>query len=357
MKSSYKVALGLAVVSALWLGSGLLGIGKADDAPQAGAAEERELFAVRVADMTAQPMVREVIINGRTLANRTVDLRSEIRGRVEEVLAQRGASLKAGDPVVRIAVEARRAELEEARANLNLRRIEFEAAQKLAERGFNSEVRRAEAKAQFEAAQARLRQAELLMEKTTVSAPFDGILDARPTEIGDFLDVNDLVATIVDLDPIRFVAFVTERNVTELRVGAPAKARVFGGNEIEGTITFIAAQAEQEARTFRVEVEAPNPGYGIVAGLTASLNLPVAEKLAHKISPAVLTLDDKGAIGVKTLTPDDIVTFTPVQIMGSAPDGVWIGGLPDRVRLVVVGQEFIVAGQKVKPVPVDGGLS
>lgn len=357
MKSSYRVALGLAVVSALWLGSGQLGIGKAQQDGPTAAAPERELFAVRVADMTAEPMTREIVVNGRSVANRSVTLRSEIRGLVEEVVAGRGARLGAGDPIVRIAVEARKAELEEARANLSLRRIEFEAAQKLADRGFNSEVRRAEARAQLEAAQALLRQAELRMEKTTVVAPFEGILDARPTEVGDLLDVNDVVATIVDLDPIRFVAFVTERNVAELRIGGSARVRTFNGASLDGQVTFIAAQAEEAARTFRVEVEAPNPENRIVAGLTAALTLPVAEQKAHKVSPAVLTLDDRGTIGVKTLTPEDMVTFTPVDILGSGPDGVWIGGLPDRVRLVVVGQEFIVAGQRVRPVPVGGGQS
>jgi len=359
MKSSYKVAFGLTAVAGAWLLSGQLGIGKAQDgaAPASQEPQARELFAVRVAEMTAQPMTREVLVNGRTFANRSVELRAEIRGQVEEVLAQKGAFLDTGAPIVRIAVEARRADLEEAKANLALRKAEWEAAQRLADKGFNSEIRRAEAKARFEAAQAQLRQAEIALEKTTIAAPFEGILDRRDAEVGDYVDAKDTVATLVDLDPIKFVGFVTERDVADLRIGAPATARTVNGEEVDGRISFVAAQADEQARTFRVEVEAPNPDRSLVAGLTSTIRLPVAQKMAHKVSPAILTLDDDGTIGVKTLTADDVVQFQPVTILGSRPDGVWIGGLPDQVRIVVVGQEFIVPGEKVRAAPVDGGLS
>lgn len=359
MKSSYAIAAGITVAAVLWLASGLVGsdgAGAEGGAP-AVADREREPFAVRVADLTAAPMVREIIVNGRSEANRAVTLRSEIRGLVEEVLVAKGTQVEAGAPLVRIAVNARKADLAEARANLELRRIELEAATKLAERGFQSEVRRAEARARFEAAQAQLRQAELAVANTEVRAPFAGIVDERLVEVGDFVDTRDPIATIVDLDPIKFVAFVTERNVVDLSVGAAARVRLLDGSDVEGTVTFVASRATENARTFRVEVEAPNADRRIVSGITTSLRLPVADKLAHKISPAALTLDDSGTIGVKLVDAQDIVHFQPVTILGSSETGVWLGGLPERVRIVVVGQEFIVPGERVRPVPVEGGLS
>lgn len=359
MKSSYIVAIGITVVSVLWLASGQFG--SSGEETTAGTAEaaapEQDLFAVRVAEMTAVPMLREVSVTGQSAPNRTVDLRAEIRGQVQEVLATKGAPITEGTPIVRIAVDARRADLEEAKANLELRRIEYEAAKSLAERGFNTEIRRAETKARFEAAQAQLRQAELALAKTEVLAPFDGVLEERAVEVGDYVDTKDPIATVVDLDPIKFVAFVTERNITDLQTGNKASIRMLDGSEIEGQITYIAARAGDTGRTFRVEVEAPNPDRKVIAGLTTSLRLPVTTRLAHKVSPAVLTLDDAGIIGVNTLDAEDRVEFHPVTILGSGEDGVWLGGLPEKVRMVVVGQEFIVPGEKVRPVPVDGKLS
>lgn len=188
-------------------------------------------------------------------------------------------------------------------------------------------------------------------------APFEGVVDDRVVEVGDYVDAKDPIATVVDLDPIKFVAFVTERDVYDLQVGNEAVIRMLDGQEIAGRITFLASRAGEAARTFRVEVEAPNPDRRIVAGLTSSLRLPVTTRLAHKLSPAVLTLDDDGTIGVKTVDAEDVVQFHPVTILGSTQDGVWLAGLPEQVRIVVVGQEFVVAGEKVRPVPVEGGLS
>ena len=72
--------------------------------------------------------------------------------------------------------------------------------------------------------------------------------------------------------------------------------------------------------------------------------------MAHFVSPAILTLTDQGVLGVKSLEADNIVGFHPVRILESAPNGVWIGGLPEEVTLITVGQEFVAVGQAVRPV-------
>ena len=68
------------------------------------------------------------------------------------------------------------------------------------------------------------------------------------------------------------------------------------------------------------------------------------------ISPSVLTLNDAGVVGVRTVDANDTVRFKPVEILADETQGVWIGGLPERVRLIVVGQEFVVEGERVTPV-------
>ncbi|MFC7332271.1 efflux RND transporter periplasmic adaptor subunit [Rhodocista pekingensis] len=358
MKRSYVVALTITLVAVVWMASGQFGgVVAQDAAPTEAPQQVRELVSVRVAVLGAEPLTSEVVVNGRSQAFRSVSIKAEVRGRVEAILAERGAAVAAAAPLVRIAVDARRADLEEARARVALRKTEWDAARRLADQGFSSEIRRAETKAAYEAALAAVKAAELALEKTEIKAPFEGIVDSRPVELGDFVDVGDPIATIVDLDPIKFVAYVGERHVRDLSLGGMAHARTLSGDEVEGRITFIAAAADPDARTFRVEVEAPNPGRAIVDGLTSSLRLPVAQRTAHRLSPAVLTLDDAGTIGVKTVDADDIVRFVPVRILSSDPAGIWVGGLPDTATVVIVGQEFVVDGQKVKPVSQPGGVS
>ncbi|HSK39840.1 MAG TPA: efflux RND transporter periplasmic adaptor subunit [Arenibaculum sp.] len=353
MNKSYVIAIAMAVGAAAWILSGQFGgSGTSSPTPEAPASAEADtLPQVRVAHLAARPMVNEIVVNGRTEAARSVELRTEIAGRVEEVLALRGQPVEAGDPIVRIAVDAREADLAEARALLAQRRLEFDAARQLGERGFQSEVRVAEAKAAFDAAQAAMMKAQLDFERTTVRAPFGGILDKRSAEVGAYLDPGAPVAEIVDLNPLRVVGYATEREVLSIERGAAGHVRMLDGTEIEGRVIYVAAAADPATRTFRVELEVPNPDGRIVDGMTAQLRIPVARQLAHFISPALLTLDDDGSVGVKLVDRADEVRFQPVRILKDTADGVWIGGLPDEVTLISVGQDFVIPGQKVRAVP------
>jgi multidrug efflux system membrane fusion protein len=128
-------------------------------------------------------------------------------------------------------------------------------------------------------------------------------------------------------------------------------AKLVTGETVRGRLSFVGAMADDQTRTFRVELEVPNPDRRIVEGISAELRLPVAELPAHRVSPAILTLTDDGKIGVKTVNAENIVEFHPVQIVGDGPDGVWLAGLPERLRFITVGQDFVLTGQKVEPVP------
>jgi multidrug efflux system membrane fusion protein len=67
----------------------------------------------------------------------------------------------------------------------------------------------------------------------------------------------------------------------------------------------------------------------------------------------VLTLDDEGAMGVRTVENGE-VKFYPVTIVSDSREGVWVTGLPAKVDVITVGQEFVVPGQKVNATNVTG---
>src|SRR3546814_17452262 len=95
-----------------------------------------------------------------------------------------------------------------------------------------------------------------LLSYTNIRAPFDGIVDLRLVELGDFVDRGDTIARLVDLDPMLIVTQVNERDVQSLTVGAPGKARLIGGLTGEGRIrhnsSVAAAESGREACRGRV---------------------------------------------------------------------------------------------------------
>jgi multidrug efflux system membrane fusion protein len=135
-----------------------------------------------------------------------------------------------------------------------------------------------------------------------------------------------------------------------LSLGTAAKAHFIGGGEAEVRVSFIAAEAESQTRTFRVELELANPDGAIPAGITTEVTLPRAPVMAHRISPAILTLADNGKLGVRTVEEDGLVAFHEVSIIDETPEGVWVTGLPKEATVIVVGQEFVKDGAKVKAI-------
>ena len=354
LKSSYAIAAAIVLVLTGWLLSGRLGADDARrtaEATQTAAAADRPLPAVRVRAVSAAPVASEIVINGKTAPARMVELRTETNGRVIELGARRGAAVRADDLLVRLDPREREAMVEQARATLAMREIEHAAAQQLGAKGFQSETRVAEAAANLEAAQAALEQARLALDHTSIRAPFDGVLEDRPVEIGDFVDVGDAVATVIEQDPFLVVGEAAETEIGTLRVGMAGAARLITGETVEGRLRYVGSRADPGTRTFTVELEVPNPDGRFVAGASAALRIALDEVDAIRLSPGLLTLNDDGMLGIKAVDEQDVVVFHPAQVVRAQADAVWLAGLPEQLRVITVGQGFVRAGDRVRPVP------
>jgi multidrug efflux system membrane fusion protein len=353
IKTSWVMAGAVVFGAAAWVLSGQLGAApESRPVPKAATAEApQEQPSVRVIESVAAPRDEVIRMFGHTEAWRKVELRSEIDGRIVDLPVARGSGIRTGDVVARIAAEDRTARLREAQALLKQRQIEFEATQQLAAKGHRSETQLADAAAKLDSARAMVKRIEVEIDRTTIAAPFEGILDSRPIELGTYVQAGDAIGTVVDLDPLRAVGFVIEHNVSRIRKGMPGEVALANGEVLRGTVAMVGVVADPKTRTFRVELEVPNPGNAFVEGLTIELRVPVGQTMAHRLSPALLSLADDGAVGVKVVSEDGIVSFAPVSLVGNTPDGaVFVTGLPERVTVISVGQDYVGAGQKVKAV-------
>lgn len=356
MKRSYILAVLIAVVAILWIASGFI-------APDKPAAEQAALApehaaqtapTVRVRDSKAESVTARITVTGRTEAARRVEMKAEIAGQVVEILAEKGATVTAGQVVAKLDERDRRAKQAEAEERVKQREIEFNAARELENKGFNSRVKLAQARADLEAARAELAKAQVDLANTEIKAPFAGVIAMQNIEIGNYVDIGAPVFVIVELDPIEMSGFVTEKQVLAITPDAPVTARLLNGQAIEGRLTYVAPAANPETRTFPIEVTAPNPTMAVVEGMTAALEIPLTPVPAHKISPSILTLDEAGRVGVKIVNTDNKVEFMPVTIIADEPDFMWVAGLPAAVKLITVGQDYVVPGQIVTPVKGDG---
>lgn len=352
LNRSTLIALAIAMALAVWVLSGVL---FADRGGETEAVVAAPLFAVTIRETESSDFVQRLTVRGRTEALRAVELQAEVAGRVIETPVERGGRVAEGALLCRVAPNDRTARLEEARALAAQRRIEYEAAEKLAEKEFRSATQLAQAKAQYEAAAAQVRQMEVALDATAIRAPFDGLVESRAANVGDFLQPGSVCARLIDEDPFLVVGEVSEEDVGALEVGGEAAVRLIDGRELGGPIRFVSSTADERTRTFRIEVALANPDRTLREGMSADIVVPVREARAHYISPANLVLDSAGRIGVRAVDADDIVVFHPIEILSDDLGGIWVAGLPQRARIVTVGQDYITEGQQVVARPEESG--
>jgi multidrug efflux system membrane fusion protein len=354
MNGSFKIAAGVFLTAFVWVASGLFS-GAKDKPTSASNAlgnSGEVLSKVRTKHSIAQEHQNYLVLFGRTEGVRSVQIKVETAGRIIEVPLEKGSSIKKGDVIARIAMADRQARLKKARALVNRYTIANEAAQKLSKKQFRSKVQLAESVSNLESAKADLRLVSVDIERTAVHAPFDGILNDVGVEIGDYVAIGDVSATIIDLDPILVVGEVTEQASGLLSIGDKANIKLIGGYNLDGSVSYISKVGSAQSRTFRIEVSLRNPGGTISEGLTTELRLKLGLIKAHFLSPSILTLNELGELGIKTVNSGQ-VQFHKVQIIDDTQQGVWLTGLPDEVELIVVGQEFVRSNQKVQSLKID----
>jgi multidrug efflux system membrane fusion protein len=185
---------------------------------------------------------------------------------------------------------------------------------------------------------------------TEIRAPFAGIAEERYVNAGDYLSVGSKCAMVLAPEPFLAVGTVSEELVSQIAMGNKARVKLVTGEFLEGKVRFVAEHADPATRTFRVEVELPNPDAKLRSGVSADIMIvPLAQVPAHRISPGILVLDDSGTVGVRVVQ-DGMVRFHAVQIISDGPDGMWIAGLPIKSDVIIVGQEFVTNGERVKAV-------
>ncbi len=354
-------------------------------------AEALAKIGVVVQRSTARTIDSAVVLRGQTVAARQVEVRAETSAQVVSDPLRKGAFVKKGELLCQLHSGTREANLTEARARLSEAKsripesaarlqeaharleeaqINHNAAEKLSKGGYASETRLKSTQAGVAAANASVKSAESGLEATSagigaaaaavaaaereierlsITAPFEGLLESDAAELGSLMQPGSLCATVIQLDPIKLVGYVPEAEVDRVRVGALAGAELATGTQVRGQVIFLSRSADPTTRTFEVEISVPNPDLKIRDGQTAAILISADGEMAHRLPQSALTLNNSGQLGVRVIDADNIVGFNTVKLVRDDIDGIWVTGLPDEASVIVMGQDFVTAGVEVAP--------
>ncbi|MCR6634060.1 efflux RND transporter periplasmic adaptor subunit [Devosia sp.] len=319
---------------------------------------------VRTQTFTAQPMPVEVPLRGRTRAKAMVTAVAETAGTVDTVHVTKGQRVEVGDLLCTLdqgtrvaAVAQAQAGVDQANAALAQAQLNFDTNAGLREKGLAAantanaaDVALAQAKAGVSQAAAGLDNAKAELDRTEITAKVAGLVQDPVALAGSMLNAGGACATIVQLDPMIFAGMVPEKHIGLAKLGLVAAIKTVTGQAVEGKVTYIASQADNATRAFPVEIEIPNADFAIKDGVTAEALVNLGAAPGHLLPQSVLTLDDEGTLGVRTVE-DGVVAFHEVTIVSDTRQGVWVTGLPPVTEVITVGQEGVTAGQAVKASP------
>jgi membrane fusion protein, multidrug efflux system len=317
--------------------------------------------SVRIATYTMQAMAVEVPLRGRTKAKSVVSVMPETAGTVDSVAVEKGQKVAKGDllctldPGTRKAsVSQAEAALQQAKAGLDQAQTEYDTNKSLRDKGlaaantaggFESSLKAAQSA--VAAAQAGLDNAKAEWNRIEVRASVAGVVQDPLASVGSMLSAAVPCATIVQLDPMLFIGNVPEAKIAYAKLGLPATIKTVTGDSVEGKVSYISETSDLATRSFPIEIEIPNADGKVRDGITAEATVNVGNAPAHLLPQSVLTLDDEGVIGVRVVE-DSKVAFYPVTILRDTREGIWVTGLPPKVDVITVGQEFVQPGQVVK---------
>ena len=185
------------------------------------------------------------------------------------------------------------------------------------------------------------------LNRTEVKAPFKGYIE-RIVKPGNYLTRGQACAVIIELDPITFIAEVSETEIKRVLLNQKVFITLVTGETIESNLSFVSKSASPSTRTFRVEAKISNANGKIRDGITGTMVIRTNKILANKISPSILLLSDKGNLGVRSVEEGNIVKFLPIKIIEDTNDGLWVTGIANQTNLITVGQGFVENGEIVK---------
>ncbi len=252
----------LALVALLVLGSG--GCGNAgDDGPAAEVARN-----VRVMPLETAPVTRYFELAGPVVPVRGADIAAEEAGTVERIDHDKGEQVEAGAPLITLDRRLLRAELEAARAQLELQAYDHEKKEQLHAAGKISDLELLRSEARLADARSRRDIAHTRHERAQVKAPYAGIVAERYVEPGELVAPGTRIARVIDPYVLKLDGGLTEREVAWMRPGKSAEVVLEGLEEPRrGTVAWVGFEAGTSNGKFPVEIHVPNEDLQLRSGV------------------------------------------------------------------------------------------
>jgi multidrug efflux pump subunit AcrA (membrane-fusion protein) len=231
--------------------------------------------------------------------------------------AKRFANLVATGDVSRSKAEQVRTQQETAEAQANAAKKQYEAALNAAKQGWGAVET---SQASLAGVRSQLAQAEKALADTTIRAPFDGYVSARPIAAGEYVALTNKIATVVKVGVLKLQLQTPEARASQVKVGMTVNARVAAWPDklFSGKVTAVNPSVDPSSRVFIVEAKFENVGAELRPGMfaTAKVMLPGGENAVFV--PRTAVARDKTTDSYQAYTIENGFARLKVVVPGEA---------------------------------------
>lgn len=279
----------------------------------------------------------------------SVEVRAETSGRVEGVGFTDGQTVRAGQVLVRLRDVDAQAGLLDARGRARLSGLALERARALLARGdvAQAEVDRAEADDAL--ARAAVARAEEALRRTTVVAPFDGVVGRRNVSVGQTVDPSQALTRIESLAQLAVDVSLPESALATVALDQVATVEIDAlGIRVPARVAYVAPRVRDDSRTVDVRVALSGTEPRVRPGMSARVEIVTRTVSDAILVPTQALVPGAAGMSVWVAGPDDTVHLAPVQTGERQPDRIeLVSGVAAGDRVVVEGLARLRPGAKV----------
>jgi membrane fusion protein (multidrug efflux system) len=246
------------------------------DEPDATAVGPTVSRAIPVNAVVVEPqrLSNKLQVTGAILANESLEIRSEISGKVTGIYFQEGQEMKRGALLVTINDEELRAQLEKLKFTRKLREDMEYRQRLLLEKEAISQEEYDQALTELNTSTADIKVLEAQIAKSQIRAPFDGVIGLRYVSEGSYISPQTVIATFSNVDPAKVEFSIPGRYSNDVKIGDVIEFRTEASNDIfEGKIYAIDPMIDPNTRTLRMRAVSPNPNRQLLPGQFTNINL------------------------------------------------------------------------------------
>ncbi len=289
-------------------------------------------------------------------AEREAKIVSEVPGTVLELLVEEGDRVSKGQVLARVDAAHSRLQLREAEADLQRRKNDVDRGEKLLARKLIAATSHDQAESDYAVRRAEVALARVVVAKSEIRAPFDGVVTRRWIKQGQLLAANAPVFDVADFSDLRADLRVPERDAVALAAGQPVSFTVdaLGSRNFEAHIERIAPVVDRESGTVKVTVRVDNRERSLRPGLFTRMDIAFLHVANALLMPKTAVLGSRDA-EIAYVIVDGKARRTPIRTGYENGNRIQVlEGVGVGAEVVVTGHASLTDGALVEVLNPDG---